>query len=152
MAYRDFQHFLDVLESKDELKRIQEPVSPYLEITEIADRVMKSGGKALLFENVVGAPHRLGSPDPESAIQGKPSIHPLADPKWGAAAGLAGALRSRGQLSKQQTGRQKAFTEEIDIKYGFPVAINTMGTRYRMSLALGVEDFEEHGPPFAGAS
>ena len=144
MAYRDFQHFLDALEAKDELKRIKEPVSPYLEITEIADRVMKAGGKALLFENVVGAAHRLGSPSPDSAVLGKPSIHPLADPKWGAAAGLTGALRSQHQLTKQQTGRQKAFTEEVDVKYHFPVAINTMGTRFRMSLALGVEDFEEH--------
>src|SRR5436309_8612515 len=50
MAYRDFQHFLEVLESKGELRRIVEPVDPYLEITEIADRVMKAGGPALLFE------------------------------------------------------------------------------------------------------
>ncbi|MEA2553822.1 MAG: 4-hydroxy-3-polyprenylbenzoate decarboxylase [Fimbriimonadaceae bacterium] len=144
MAYRDFQHFLEVLESKGELKRIKEPVSPYLEITEIADRVMKMGGPALLFENVAGAPHRLGSIDPESAVMGKPSIHPAADPKWGASAGLVGALRSSGQLSRQQTGRQAAFSEEQDIRFEAPVAINTMGSRRRMSLALGVEDFEEH--------
>ena len=54
MAYRDFQHFLETLESKGELRRIAEPVSPYLEITEIADRVMKAGGPALLFENPKG--------------------------------------------------------------------------------------------------
>ncbi|MFX8137391.1 hypothetical protein ABTL00_19390, partial [Acinetobacter baumannii] len=39
MAYRDFQHFLQTLESKGELRRIGVPVSPTLEITEIADRV-----------------------------------------------------------------------------------------------------------------
>lgn len=52
MAYRDFQEFLSVLESAGELKRISQPVDPYLEITEVADRVMKqpNGGKALLFE------------------------------------------------------------------------------------------------------
>ncbi|MCX6380287.1 MAG: UbiD family decarboxylase, partial [Armatimonadetes bacterium] len=50
MAYRDFQEFLSVLESAGELKRISQPVDPYLEITEVADRVMKqpNGGKALL--------------------------------------------------------------------------------------------------------
>ena len=31
------------------------PVDPTLEITEIADRVVKSGGPALLFENVNGS-------------------------------------------------------------------------------------------------
>ncbi len=52
MAYRDFQEFLSVLEGVGELKRIAQPFDPYLEITEIADRVMKqpNGGKALLFE------------------------------------------------------------------------------------------------------
>src|SRR5688572_10653566 len=75
MAYRDFQHFLQVLESKGELKRIVEPMSPYLEITEVADRVMKAGGPALLFENVRGRAHRLGTPDPMSAVMGHASIH-----------------------------------------------------------------------------
>src|SRR5687768_12290780 len=75
MAYRDFQHFLQVLESKGELKRITEPMSPCLEITEVADRVMKAGGPALLFENVQGRPHRLGTPDPMSAVMGHKSIH-----------------------------------------------------------------------------
>jgi 4-hydroxy-3-polyprenylbenzoate decarboxylase len=79
MAYRDYQHFLDVLASAGELKKISEPVSPHLEITEIADRVMKSGGPALLFENVVGPPPRIGTPDPTSAVMGRPSIHAPAD-------------------------------------------------------------------------
>lgn len=75
MAYRDYRHFLDTLAAKGELKKITEPVSPYLEITEIADRVMKKGGPALIFENVVGPPHRLGTVNPRSAIMGNPSIH-----------------------------------------------------------------------------
>ena len=52
MAYRDFQEFLEVLEREGELKRISQPIDPYLEITEVADRVMKmpGGGPALLFE------------------------------------------------------------------------------------------------------
>jgi 4-hydroxy-3-polyprenylbenzoate decarboxylase len=112
MAYRDFQQFLDVLAAKGELRRIAEPISPYLEITEIADRVMKAGGPALLFENVYGPPHRLGSPNPGSAVMGNPSIH---------------------TAPTEQSG-----------SYGMPVAINTMGTRRRMSLALSCDDFEEH--------
>ena len=54
MAYDSLQHFVSVLEKKGELKRITEPVSPYLEITEITDRVCKQGGPALLFEHVPG--------------------------------------------------------------------------------------------------
>ncbi len=54
MAYNSLQEFVQVLEREGELKRITLPVKAELEITEIADRVMKSGGPALLFENVVG--------------------------------------------------------------------------------------------------
>ncbi len=35
--------------------RIDAPVDPVLEITEIADRVSKAGGPALLFTNVTGS-------------------------------------------------------------------------------------------------
>ncbi|WP_099467179.1 menaquinone biosynthesis decarboxylase [Konateibacter massiliensis] len=55
MAYRDLQSFLTDLEAKGELKRIKVPVSPELEITEIADRVSKSHGPALLFQEVKGS-------------------------------------------------------------------------------------------------
>ncbi len=54
MAYNSLQEFVQVLEREGELKRITYPVKAELEITEIADRVMKSSGPALLFENVVG--------------------------------------------------------------------------------------------------
>lgn len=81
MAYHDFQEFLARLEKERELKIIQHPLDPYLEITEVADRMMKSGGPALLIEKPRG--------------------------------------------------------------FDIPVAINTMGSRKRMSLALGVEDYEQ---------
>src|SRR5262245_10252925 len=56
MAYNDFQDFLQRLEREGELKRVRVPVDPYLEITEVADRVMKmpDGGPALLFEKPTG--------------------------------------------------------------------------------------------------
>ncbi len=55
MAFKDLSEFIAALESHGQLKRIREPVSPLLEITEIADRISKSGGPALLFENVEGS-------------------------------------------------------------------------------------------------
>ncbi len=54
MGYRHLQEFIVRLEQAGELVRIKEPVSPYLEITEITDRVCKVGGPALLFEEVTG--------------------------------------------------------------------------------------------------
>lgn len=54
MNFTDFRDFLNYLEEQGELKRITYPVNPYLEMTEIADRVLRSQGPALLFENPVG--------------------------------------------------------------------------------------------------
>ncbi len=52
MAFDSFRDFVNALDRAGELKRIPQPVATELEITEIADREMKSpgGGKALLFE------------------------------------------------------------------------------------------------------
>lgn len=52
--FRNLRAYLEALEARGELKRIQVPVSAELEITEIADRMVKRGGPALLFERVVG--------------------------------------------------------------------------------------------------
>ena len=53
MAYKNQQHFIEVLERAGELVRIKTYVDPKLEIAEITDRISKTpgGGKALLFEN-----------------------------------------------------------------------------------------------------
>lgn len=73
--YETTQDFINALDRAGELRRIKAPVSPVLEISEIADRVSKSaapsagsnssqrtdprqcrlGGSALLFENVAGS-------------------------------------------------------------------------------------------------
>lgn len=55
MAYKDLQDFMNVLDKKGLLKRINARVDSDLEITEITDRVSKSSGPALLFENVIGS-------------------------------------------------------------------------------------------------
>ena len=54
MPYNSLSNFVQVLENAGELRRISYPVKAELEIAEIADRVMKAGGPALLFENVSG--------------------------------------------------------------------------------------------------
>jgi len=86
MAYPTYTAFLKALEEAGELRRISEPVATELQITEIADREMKSpgGGKALLFE--------------------KPTIN--------------------GKVS------------------AFPVAINALGSKRRMAMALGLDSVD----------
>lgn len=54
MKYQDLRDFIQQLESMGELKRIKACVDPHLEMTEIADRVLRTGGPALLFENPKG--------------------------------------------------------------------------------------------------
>ncbi len=55
MAYRNLSAFLEALEREGELVRVRAEVSPHLEISEIADRAVKGGGPALLFEKVRGS-------------------------------------------------------------------------------------------------
>ncbi|MCX7896412.1 MAG: 4-hydroxy-3-polyprenylbenzoate decarboxylase [Rhodocyclaceae bacterium] len=70
MSDRDLREFLGRLERLGELRRIKTPVDPHLEITEIADRILRQGGPALLFEkptrgempvlaNLFGTPRRV---------------------------------------------------------------------------------------------
>jgi 4-hydroxy-3-polyprenylbenzoate decarboxylase len=70
MKYRDLRDFISQLEKLGELKRVVASVSPYLEMTEICDRVLHAQGPAVLFENpaghnmpvlanLFGTPHRV---------------------------------------------------------------------------------------------
>ena len=59
-AHHDnLRDFVRLLESRGELRRVSRLVDPFLEITEISQRLMRAQGPALLFENVKGHPgHR----------------------------------------------------------------------------------------------
>ena len=70
MKYRDLRDFAANLEGFGELRRVTAPVSPNLEMTALADRVLRQAGPALLFENptgyrvpvlanLFGTPHRV---------------------------------------------------------------------------------------------
>ena len=57
MSYKDLRAFLKKLEEAGELAKVSIPVNPYLEISEITNRVSKGpieNNKALLFENIPG--------------------------------------------------------------------------------------------------
>ncbi|MCE3231939.1 MAG: 3-polyprenyl-4-hydroxybenzoate decarboxylase [Rickettsiaceae bacterium] len=53
MPYSSLQDFITQLEKDGDLVRVSEPVSTFLEMTEIQTRVIAEGGPAILFENVI---------------------------------------------------------------------------------------------------
>jgi 4-hydroxy-3-polyprenylbenzoate decarboxylase len=58
MAINDLRQWIDALDAAGELHRVTTEVDPYLELSQIVDRVSKENGapnKALLFENVKGS-------------------------------------------------------------------------------------------------
>ena len=55
MAFDDLRDFVRALDKRGELKRVHFEVDPHLEITEFADRSVKSGGPAFLFEKPKGS-------------------------------------------------------------------------------------------------
>jgi len=54
MKYTDLRDFISQLEARGELKRIAVEVDPYLEMTEVCDRVLRAEGPAILFEKPKG--------------------------------------------------------------------------------------------------
>lgn len=119
MAYKNLREFIKRLDDAGELHRITAPVDPYLEITEITDRVSKGPleqNKALLFErvkgsempvliNALGGPRRmawaLGVEDLDELNQNLAKLVDLKlpqgmGPALGRATDLLGALRSIG--------------------------------------------------------
>src|SRR6266699_2512581 len=80
MAFDSFRDFLYALENAGELIRVPQPIATELEITELADRQMKSpgGGKALLIEKPL--------------VNGEVSKFPLAINAFGSRRRMALAL------------------------------------------------------------
>ena len=54
MSYRDLRAFVADLEKRDLLRRLNMPVSPELEMTEICDRTLRAAGPAILFTRPAG--------------------------------------------------------------------------------------------------
>ncbi|WP_160151721.1 4-hydroxy-3-polyprenylbenzoate decarboxylase [Microbulbifer sp. ALW1] len=84
MKYKDLRDFIRLLEKRGLLKRIKHPVSPVLEMTEIADRVLRAGGPALLFENPIGydtpvLANLFGTPERVALGMGRESVSELRE-------------------------------------------------------------------------
>ena len=117
MKYQDLRDFIALLEERGELKRIQQEIDPYLEITEISDRTLKAEGPALLFENVKGhdmpvLANLFGTPERVALGMGQESVTALRD-----------------------VGKLLAFLKEPEPPKGFRDALNLLPT-YKKVLSM----------------
>ena len=108
MKYKDLREYLDKLEEMGELKRIKHPVDPNLEMTEIADRVLRSGGPALIFENPVG--HSM----------------PVLANLFGTPKRVALGMGEEDVSQLREIGKLLAFLKEPEPPKGFKAALKTL--------------------------
>lgn len=84
MKYKDLRDFIAQLEARGGLKRITQEIDPNLEMTEIADRTLRAGGPALLFENPKGSDvpvlaNLFGTPERVALGMGEESVEALRE-------------------------------------------------------------------------
>lgn len=84
MKYNDLRDFIDQLEKLGQLKRISQPISTELAMTEISDRTLRAQGPALLFENPVGfdmpvLTNLFGTPERVALAMGQTDVSALRD-------------------------------------------------------------------------
>ena len=127
MAFDSFRDFVNALDKAGELKRISQPVATELEITEIADREMKSpgGGKALLFEqptvNGVVSPfpvaiNTLGSHKRMAMSMGANSVDEVANE-------LGALMKAKPPTSFRET--IKLLGQALDLRHAKPKTVKS---------------------------
>jgi 4-hydroxy-3-polyprenylbenzoate decarboxylase len=127
MAFDSFRDFVNALDQAGELKRIAQPVGTELEITEIADREMKSpgGGKALLFEkptvNGVVSPfpvaiNTLGSHKRMAMSMGAESVDEVANE-------LGALMKAKPPTSFRET--IKLLGQALDLRHAKPKIVKS---------------------------
>ena len=84
MKYKDLRDFIRQLEANGDLVRISHPIDTKLEMTEIADRTLRAGGPALLFENPKGFDtpvlmNLFGTPERVALGMGQSSVSALRE-------------------------------------------------------------------------
>ena len=84
MKYSDLRDFIKQLEKIGQLKRIKQPISTELVMTEISDRTLRVKGPALLFENPIGfdmpvLTNLFGTPERVALAMGQENVSALRD-------------------------------------------------------------------------
>ena len=120
MAFDSFGDFLAQLEQAGELRRISEPTTTELEITELADREMKKpqGGKALLFD--------------KPTVKGQVSPFPLAINTMGSAKRMAASL---GVNSVEEAAAELGSLVKAKPPASFKEALSLLGTALELRHA-----------------
>jgi 4-hydroxy-3-polyprenylbenzoate decarboxylase len=120
MAFESFGQFVQTLEKAGEVKRIRQPVATELEITELADREMKSpgGGRALLFE--------------QPTVNGQVSPFPLAINTLGSHRRMAMSL---GAGSVEEVAAQLGALIQAKPPASFSEALKLLGTALNLRHA-----------------
>jgi len=108
MSFKDLRSFIAHLEANGELKRVNYPVDPHLEMTEICDRVLRAGGPALLFEQPKG--HSM----------------PVLANLFGTPKRVAMALGKEDPLALREVGELLAFLKEPEPPRGFKDALSKL--------------------------
>ena len=108
MKYNDLREFIDKLEEMGELKRIAHSIDPYLEMTEISDRVLRAKGPALLFENPLG--HSV----------------PVLTNLFGTPRRVALGMGEDKVSQLREIGKLLAFLKEPEPPKGFKAALETL--------------------------
>jgi 4-hydroxy-3-polyprenylbenzoate decarboxylase len=84
MEYRDLRDFIGQLEKLGKLRKLDQPVSPKLEMTAIGDQLLRSGGPAVLCTQPVGYKlpcliNLFGTPERVALGMGAESVSDLRD-------------------------------------------------------------------------
>ncbi|MFN4263444.1 MAG: 4-hydroxy-3-polyprenylbenzoate decarboxylase [Thioalkalivibrionaceae bacterium] len=108
MHYADLRDFLKALEDRGELVRVTEPVSTYLEMTALADRVLRARGPALLLE-------RPTSQDREFTV-------PVLANLFGTPERVALGMGEESVEALREVGRLLAFLKQPDPPKGLKAA------------------------------
>jgi 4-hydroxy-3-polyprenylbenzoate decarboxylase len=112
MPYASLRDFMDRLEREDRLRRVTQPVSTVLEMTEIQTRLLKDRGPAVVFENPVGA-------------DGKPAEMPVLVNLFGSVERVAwGMDRTPDQL--REIGETLAFLRQPEPPGGIREAVGML--------------------------
>jgi 4-hydroxy-3-polyprenylbenzoate decarboxylase len=139
MAYRSLREFLAKLEAAGELVRVTEPVSTVLEMTEIQRRLLRDGGPAVLFENVVRGDGQRSSIPALVNLFGTVKRVAMGVTLDGVERTTAGELRSVGELLAflRQPEPPRGLKDAWDM---LPLAKTVMGMRPQVRKTAPVQE------------
>ena len=113
MKYRDIRDFITVLKQANQLKSINIPISPHLEITGIAARVLRQQGPALLFTQPVDQSNKIYQ-------------YPVLANLFGTAERVAMGMGASSIDQLREIGKTLAYLKEPDPPKGIKDALSKL--------------------------